>query len=397
MPPGVTRGAAIFMSDAMILSRFTGGVQEHALYMSLGNINKSVREDISNGAWILLAYILKSNFEKTMAALKKLSKEKKTNLLNHLNCHLFHRCLNIILRPFRVTEPHEVVDPKGITRSVLYDLAVYGADLEEQCMIAAVEHNSCHHCNTKGDELGSAPDCRCTCSSKQIMENINSTSSAFHRVHRRLPDTLEFLQGGKRYGLNGVHKPFWRNLPDFDIVTVLSPDLLHGYHKFFYDHIHKWNLTGLGVDKYDTCLKAQIPTPGERMFLKGVSNLKQLVGKDHRALERVHVAIVALAPTEAEGGTRNNRLTWVTRSYLDCIFLAQLPVHTDKTLANYELAYREYHAHEVIWIMNKSERKKGMKMKKIQVNKSWSIPKQHISGHAPEHICLKGTLDNYNT
>jgi hypothetical protein len=42
LPPGVVRGAAIFMSDATILSWFTGGVQVHALYMSLGNIDKSV-------------------------------------------------------------------------------------------------------------------------------------------------------------------------------------------------------------------------------------------------------------------------------------------------------------------------------------------------------------------
>lgn len=59
LPPGVTRGAAILMSDATILLRFTGGVQVHALYLSLGNIDKSVREDISKGAWMLLAYIPK--------------------------------------------------------------------------------------------------------------------------------------------------------------------------------------------------------------------------------------------------------------------------------------------------------------------------------------------------
>lgn len=142
------------MSDATILSRFTGGVQVHVLYMSLGNIDKSVREDISKGSWMLLAYIPKSNFEKTIAATKNLSKEKQTNLINLLNRRLFHRCLDIILGPFRVTKPHKVMDPDGVTRSVLYDLAVYGANLEEQYMIAGIEHNSCPHCLTKGEELG---------------------------------------------------------------------------------------------------------------------------------------------------------------------------------------------------------------------------------------------------
>lgn len=168
------------MSDATILSRFTGGIQVHALYISLVNL---------------------------------------------LNRRLFHRCLDIILRPFRVTEPHEAVDPEGIVRSMLYDLGVYGADLEEQCMIACVERNSCPHCASKGEDLGLPPGCRCARSSNQTMADIKRTLSTFHRTHHRQPDPLEFLKASKKFGLNGVHKPFWRNLPDFDIARVLSPDL----------------------------------------------------------------------------------------------------------------------------------------------------------------------------
>jgi hypothetical protein len=264
-------------------------------------------------------------------------------------------------------------------------------------MIVVVERNSCPHCATKGEDLGSLPGCQCARSSSQIKADIKRTLSAFHRTHRRQPNLLEFLKGSKQFGLNGVHKPFWRNLPDFDIAKVLSPDLLHGYHKFFCNHIHKWNLTGLGADEYDTRLKAQIPALGEKMFLKGVSKLKQLAGRDHHALERVHVAIVVHAPTADEGGAGSRQLTKVTWAYLDCIFLAQYPVHTENTLTDYESSYWEYHENKAIWVKNKSKRGKSSNTEKIQVNKSWSIPKQHISGHTPEHIHLKGMLDNYNT
>jgi hypothetical protein len=78
------------MSDSTILSKYTGGVQAHGLYMSLGNIDKSVREDISQGAWMLVAFIPKSNFEKTRATMGHLSKAEKTNLSNLLNRRLFH-------------------------------------------------------------------------------------------------------------------------------------------------------------------------------------------------------------------------------------------------------------------------------------------------------------------
>jgi hypothetical protein len=133
------------------------------------------------------------------------------------------------------------------------------------------------------------------------------------------------------------------------------------------------------------------------MFLAGVSNLKQLSGKDHCALERVAVGLVAHAPSPAEGGVGSNQLTKATRAYLDCIFLVQYPLHTDDTLADYEASYQEYHDNKDVWIKNKSKRGKSTKSEKIRVNKSWNIPKQHISGHTPEHIRLKGTLDNYNT
>ncbi|KAG8705568.1 hypothetical protein FRC11_008938 [Ceratobasidium sp. 423] len=395
LPPGATRGAVIFMSDATILSKYTGGVQVHGLYMSLGNIDKAVREDISKGTWMLVGFIPKSNFDKTMATLGDLSDADKTTMVNLLNWCLFHRCMEIITRPFRRTEPQAVMDPEGITRSVVFDLAVHGGDLEEQCTICGTERNSCPHCVCKGKALGEA-GCQRLRSSKGILRNIKKVLADFHRVYHRPPNPLEFLKRGKQYGLNGVHKPFWRKLPHFDICCVLSPDLLHGYHKCYFDHIHKWNLTGLGADEYDARLKAQIPAQGERMFPKGVSKLKQLAGKEHRALERVGVAIVVHAPSKDEGGVGSNQLTKATRAYLNFTFLGQYQIHTDKTLADFEDAYQEFQRHKQVWVKNKSKRKKS-KGKKISVNESWAIPKLHIACHAPEHIRLKGTLDNFNT
>jgi hypothetical protein len=370
-------------------------VQVHALYMSLGNIDKEVREDISKGAWMLVAYIPKSNFEKTMASMQNLPQAQRALLANLLNRRLFHRCMEIITRPFRHIEPHEVMDPEGNVRSVVYDIAAYGGDLEEQCMITAIERNSCPHCQTKGDTLGDV-ECQCPRSSEDIKRKIKQILKQFHHIHKRHPNPLEFLTRAKKLGLNGVHKPFWRNLPHFDICKVLSPDLLHGYHKFFFDHIHKWNLTGLGSDEYDARLKAQIPTPGERMFPQGVSKLKQLAGKDHRALERVGVVLVAHAPGKDEGGVGSNQLTQATRSMLDCIFLAQYPIHTDKTLADYTASYERFHSLKQVWVNNKSKRMKS-RGNEVKVNKSWAIPKPHIARHAPDHIRAKGTLDNYNT
>ncbi|KAG9078783.1 hypothetical protein FRC06_008173, partial [Ceratobasidium sp. 370] len=165
---------------------------------------------------------------------------------------------------------------------------------------------------------------------------------------------------------------------------VRRPDLLHGVHKLFLDHYNEWSINALGAEEYDTRLKAQIPTPGERMFERGATKLKQLSGKDWRALFRVHLAIVA--------GADSATLTKATQAMSDCIAFAQMAVHTEKTLEAFERSLAILDSLKEIWIRNGS--KVG---KKGKVKKDWAIPKKHIIGHIPAHIWQKGTMDNYTT
>ncbi|KAG9088843.1 hypothetical protein FS749_001827 [Ceratobasidium sp. UAMH 11750] len=366
-----TLGAVILMSDATSLSLFSGDVSAHGVYMSLANIDKSIREDISSGAWLLVAILPKGKWDKTLASMGKMTDERRVMLANLLDRRLIHRGLEIVTRPLRCKIPHEALDPEGLTRYVLYDMSIYGADLLEQCNLAGLGPNNCPQCQAKGQKLG---ECQCQPprSSESILASIKKVLTDFHKAYGRYPDPLEFLNAGKKFDLNGVQRPFWRKLPGFDIARVLSLDLLHG--------------------EFDTRLKAQPTTPGERSFPQGVSRLTQLSGKDHRALERVHLAIVANAPEQHEGGNGSSKLTKATRAIMDCIFLSQLPVHSDKTLAAFEEAYRVYQANKDIWVQNKSK-----KSKKGKLIVRWAIPKEHIVRHVPEHIRLKGTCDNYNT
>ncbi|KAG9122176.1 hypothetical protein FRC07_001561 [Ceratobasidium sp. 392] len=277
-------------------------------------------------------------------------------------------------------------------RLVQYELSIYGADLQEQCDAAGITRNVCPHCEAKGAKLG---DCQCHAprSSQGILDLIQKVLLEFHYVYGRYPNPLEFWDAGKKYNLNGVQKPFWRKLPGVDIATLLSPDLLHGVHKMFFDHFHQWNINGIGAEEFDTCLRAQPETPGERTFPQGVLQLKQLAGKDHRALERVHMAIVAHALIRNSGGGESRKLTNATRGLLNCVFIAQLPVQTENALEAFEQAYRTYQANKEVWVENKSKHsKKGKKLVK-----AWAIPKQHIMRHIPDHIRWKGMLDNCNT
>ncbi|KAG8732995.1 hypothetical protein FRC11_009448 [Ceratobasidium sp. 423] len=389
--PGVTQGAGIVMSDTTTLSRFSGDITAHPVYYSLANIDKELQSSISQGTWLLIRYIPKSTWDRTLASMGPLSKAQQSTVIHALNRRLYHRCMDLILTPFKCKTPHKVVDLEGNTRLIQYRLAMIGADLMEQYDIAGIGPGLCPQCEVKGKALG---ECRChlACSSVTIMDNIRKVNETFHCERGRNPNVWEFLKAGKEYNLCGIQKPFWRSLPFVNICLVLSPDLLHGVHKMFFNHIHRWNLTGLGAEEYDAWLKAQLPIPGERSFPQGVSKLKQLSINDHRALECGHVAQIAHTPGPSDGGVGSDELTRVTRAIMDCIYLAQYPVHTDESLEQLRRAFATFDRLKDVWIKNGSKRGKNEK-----VIDDFKVLKIHILRHIVEHILRKGTMDNYNT
>ncbi|KAF8597688.1 hypothetical protein BDV93DRAFT_452430 [Ceratobasidium sp. AG-I] len=190
---------------------------------------------------------------------------------------------------------------------------------------------------------------------------------------------------GKEH-LNGVDKPFWKTLPKLNIFETLSPDLLHGFHKFFYDHIYKFNLTGIGRDEYDARVHSQLHFSGDRNFLHGVSHISQMTGMEHRMLERTHLSIIANAP-----GVINEKVIRATHGAIECIYLAQLPTQSDRTFQAYEAAYEEFMANRQAWIEN------GTRKGKRGVISHFNIPKMHVIRHFVDHVRRKGSADNFTT
>ncbi|KAG8735953.1 hypothetical protein FRC10_009957 [Ceratobasidium sp. 414] len=110
-------------------------------------------------------------------------------------------------------------------------------------------------------------------------------------------------------------------------------------------------------------------------------------GKEHRALQTITLGLIANAP-----GQYNQELIRATRALLDFLFLAQLPSHTDHTLAAFQAAYDDFHQYKSIWIKNGARQgEKG------NVIPHFNIPKLHNIGHLVEQVRAKGTADNYST
>ncbi|KAG9122594.1 hypothetical protein FRC07_000968 [Ceratobasidium sp. 392] len=385
LPTGTTWGGLLFASDSTILSTHSGDVAVHAVYMTLANLDRSVRACTSENAWVLVAYIPKLKFEHAMSALKHRPKAVRTKILGMLNRRLFHRCMTIITRPLRRQNPHDVIDPEGNVRSVVYGLTGYIADLEEQWLVAGLGGQTCPHCVRDSTHLGDTesglPRTRA-----DFLKQLDGIKTAYKDTWGRSPSLEEYLDLAGEKHFNGVNKPFWRFLPGVDIFQVLSPNLLHGFHKFFYNHIYRFNRTGMGLDEYNARIQLQPQFSGDRAFLHGVSHISQMTGIEHRLLEQTHLPIVANAP-----GVINEKVTRATWGIMECVYLAQLPIQSDRTLQAYEAAYEAFMANRQAWIDN------GTRRGKKEVIPHFNIPKMHVIRHHTHHVRRKGSATNYTT
>ena len=84
-----------------------------------------------------------------------------------------------------------------------------------------------------------------------------------HILRRVDPNNLrEYKAAAKAQGLNGVHKPFWEALPGYKTHLCLSPDILHGGHHFWRDHVLQWVVNLIGFPELDRHLKLIQPCVG---------------------------------------------------------------------------------------------------------------------------------------
>ncbi|KAG8706662.1 hypothetical protein FRC09_002291 [Ceratobasidium sp. 395] len=379
--PDAALGGALFGSDATHLSHYAGDVKVHALYVSLGNIHKDIRAQTSKRAWMLLAYIPICKWEATLEKVEPKTKTEKKALPGILSRRLFHLCMEIITEPLLELDPHEVVDPEGNVRLVFYVLIAYLADLEEQYVISGLDTSNCIHCTATSHDWGS-PDHLPARTSDDILAAIERV----RKEHRPNAEPYQFSLGAAKEKLCDVEYPFWARLPFVDICQTLSVDLLHGFHKFFFDHPFRWNGNSLTDEKMDARIKAQVPYSGGRMFPRGVTHISQMSGKEHRAIQETHLSVMANS-----GEKYALELTYVTRALLDFMYYAQLPVHTEHTLKAFEAAYDEFHRQKDIWIKN------GTRRGKTDVIPHFRIPKLHHAGHLTNHIRAKGSADNFTT
>jgi hypothetical protein len=98
--------------------------------------------------------------------------------------------------------------------------------------------------------------------------------------------------------LNGVHHLFWRDwaLPTgalLDPQQIFPIEILHHFHKQFWDHNMKWSIWAVGEDEISFLFSVVQPHCGICHFSAGVAKLKQVTGREHRDLQCYILGIIA--------------------------------------------------------------------------------------------------------
>ena len=214
---GATIAPVIIASDKTQLSTFSGDKSAWPVYLTIGNIEKSVQRSPSAWATVLIGYI-------PVTKLECFSKGRwKTQ-----GQQIFHDYMKSLLEPLVAAGKDGVnmICADGFVHKVFPVLAAYVADHPEQCLVACCNENCCPKCLVAWDKLG-LPDFSPKWTVDSVLDAIHDAAFG---------ESTEATR-------QGIHPncPFWEDLPHSNIFSCFAPDLLHQLHKgVFKDHVVKW-------------------------------------------------------------------------------------------------------------------------------------------------------------
>lgn len=150
-----------------------------------------------------------------------------------LSARVFHTAVSIITKSLQEAERvgHTMPGPDGRLRICHPVLASYIADLPEQRLIACVTQNQSPTSLAVQSEFGDFEE-------RPPRTREHTLSLIQQALTLATPSNLAaYIREAAALGLNSVHQPFWRNWFGADPSKFLTPDPLHVWHKFFFDHV----------------------------------------------------------------------------------------------------------------------------------------------------------------
>jgi hypothetical protein len=324
LPVGATLIPIILGSDKTHLTILGGNKEAWPLYLSIGNIPSKTRSLLSTKTWVVLAYIPIVCFE---------GKHSKA-----LEAHYFHQCIHHILAP--LVSVRETGSPitlgNGNVLNCFFCLAAWIADYEEQVLLNCIKSRTSTTMLAGSKELGK-PD-PAPLQTQEFM--LGALDQLAHECD--IADMDTYKMAAKSLGLSAVNSPFWLDHPEYDPSLTLSPDILHGLHKLWCDHILSWTQNIIGKEELDAHISCLQPVVGFRHFKVGISKMSQWTGRDDRELERVLVAVAA--------GAVPRKVMKALRAFHDFLYLAQYESHSKTTLGYLKDTLSSFHKYKEAFI-----------------------------------------------
>ncbi|KAJ7040177.1 hypothetical protein C8F04DRAFT_1314136 [Mycena alexandri] len=356
LPPGATIAPLILSSDKTMLSNFRGDNSAWPVYLTIGNIGKETRRQVSSHATVLIGYLPIPKFDCFDKNTRSLAKYR-----------LFHRSMTVIMESIIEAGNTGVpmVCADSMMRNVWPIFAAYVADYPEQCLVACCKENRCPICTVDPNQRGGHGE--------HPLRDMRETLYLMRRQQDGQKDP-EF----ENDGIRAVYPPFWTNLPHSDIFQSFTPDLLHQLHKgVFKDHLVSWCTEIIGKLEVDNRFRAMPDHHGVRHFKNGISAVSQWTGAEHKEMEKVFLGLVA-AGAEPE-------MVKAVRGLIDFAYFASLQSHTSQTLRAMRDSLNTFHDNKQIFIDLKGR------------SSHFNIPKIHSLDHYEFLIRLFGSADGFNT
>ncbi|KAJ7736807.1 hypothetical protein B0H16DRAFT_1326346 [Mycena metata] len=361
--PGATIIPILLSSDKTQLTMF-GNQTAYPVYMTIGNIPKEIRRKPSRRAYVLLAYLPTS----------RLSHIKNQAARRRTLANLFHTCLSLITAPLREAGVTgiPIASGDGVLRRGHPIVACYIGDYPEQLLVTCVKTGWCPKGKVDHANLGDG-DLKCH------PRNLEKILDALDRLD---DGGTVYAKACAEAGIKPIVHPFWEHLPYTNIFLSITSDVLHQLYQGIIKHLIAWLKECLGEAELDARCRRLPPNHNIRLFMKGISHLNRVTGREHDQISRFLLGIIidiklpnALSPV---------RLVAAVRAVLDFTYTAQYPTHSTESLAALEDARMRFHRNKSIFV-------------DLGVRADFNLPKLHGMEHYPENVTLFGTLDNNNT
>jgi hypothetical protein len=330
----------------------TGNRVAHPLLISLANIDMDFRMKALNYCFLLCALLPIAKF-----------KIKNKAIRGVLERRLYHEFLDFVLFPLKQAARVGIMlsDAFGKRRWCFTPLASHIVDTPESQLSAGVAANASPITTATYKQFGDS--FRHPYRTAEYTLSLLKKLEAVVHPWRDLP---QYAKLAKAWGLNGVHRPFWRDWALSEPYRFLTPEILHHWHKFFFDHEVKWCLRAVSDPELDRRFSSLHPHTGMRHFKEGISHAKQVTGREHRDIQRYLIPAIA----GAEGISRDflNALSGMN----DFRYEGQAPEMDEHDLSKMDAALGAFHKHKQAILDS------GVRKGKNGPLDHWHIPKLEL-------------------